>query len=96
MCVVRDTDCDERSEARNARVRKSVGERERSVGERKRARESERERGRAKSNNAISGARDEVQSLETRSELQRGSETRGEVLLVFLVCTGEYIYNVKF
>jgi hypothetical protein len=33
MRAVRDTDCDERSEARNARVRKSVGERERSVGE---------------------------------------------------------------
>jgi hypothetical protein len=57
--------------------------------------ESERERGRAKSNNAILRARDEVQSLETRSESQRGSETWGEVLLVFLVCTGEYIYNVK-
>jgi hypothetical protein len=57
--------------------------------------ESERERGRAKSNNVISRVRDKVRSLETRSELQRGSETRGEVLLVFLVCTGEYIYNVK-
>jgi hypothetical protein len=33
MRAVRDTDCDERSEAQNARVRKSVGERERSVGE---------------------------------------------------------------
>ena len=58
--------------------------------------ESERERGRAKSNNTILRARDKVRSLETRSESQRGSETRGEVLLVFLVCTGEYIYNVKF
>jgi hypothetical protein len=58
--------------------------------------ESERERGRAKSNNAILSVRDKVRSLETRSESQQGSETRGGVLLVFLVCTGEYIYNVKF
>jgi hypothetical protein len=60
------------------------------------ASESVGERGRAKSNNAKSKVRDEVRSLETRSESQRGSETQGEVLLVFLVCTGEYIYNVKF
>ena len=59
-----------------------------------RAWESERERGRAKSNNAISRARDEVRSLETRSESQQGSETRGEVLLVFLLCTvGIYILS---
>jgi hypothetical protein len=45
--------------------------------------ESVRERGRAKSNNVISRARDKVQSLETRSESQQGSETRGEVPLVF-------------
>jgi hypothetical protein len=38
MRAVRDTDCDEQSKARNARVRESVGERERSVGERKRER----------------------------------------------------------
>jgi hypothetical protein len=66
MHMVRNTDCDEQSEVRNARVRKSVGERSE-------AQESGRESRRAKS-----------------------SETRGEVLLVFLVCTGEYIYNVKF
>jgi hypothetical protein len=36
--------------------------------------ESERERGRAKSNNAILRTRDKVQSLETRSESQQGSE----------------------
>jgi hypothetical protein len=38
MRAVRDTNCDEQSKARNARVRKSVGERERSVGEWKRER----------------------------------------------------------
>ena len=39
-----------------------------------RAWESERERGRVKSNNTISRARDEVRGPGTRSELQRDSE----------------------
>ena len=56
----------------------------------------EQERGRVKSNNVILRVRDEVQGLGTSSEPQWDSETRGEVLPVFLVCTGEYIYNVKF
>jgi len=38
-------------------------------------------------------ARDEVQGWDLRP--QRDSDMRGEVLLYFLVCTGEYIYNVK-
>ena len=37
--------------------------------------------------------RDEVQGWDPRP--QWDSDTRGEVLLFFLVCTGEYIYNVK-
>jgi hypothetical protein len=46
MRAVRDTDCDERSEAQNARVRESVGERKRERAKRKRgkARESAGER----------------------------------------------------
>jgi len=36
----------------------------------------------------------EVQGRDLR--LQQDSDTRSEVLLVFLVCTGEYTYNVKF
>jgi hypothetical protein len=69
MRAVCDTYCDEQSEARNARVRKSVGERSESVGK--------RECGTAKFNNVILSVRDEVQSPKTRSELQRDSETRG-------------------
>ena len=57
-----------------------------------RAWESERERGRAKSNNAISRARDEIRSLETRSESQRGSERRGvKFYLFFLYVQGSTV-----
>jgi hypothetical protein len=52
--------------------------------------------GKVLTKNVILRAKDKVQSLKMRSELQRGSETRGEVLLVFLVCTGEYLYYVIF
>jgi hypothetical protein len=69
MHAMHDTNCDERNKACNVRVRKaweSESVRESEV----KAWESERERGRAKSNNMILRARDEVRSLETRSELQ--------------------------
>ena len=82
MC---NTDCDERSEARNARVRK--------VWESKvRAWENEREHGRAKSNNVVSRARDEVRSLEMRSESQRGSERCGVKFYLFFLYVQESIY----
>jgi len=54
--------------------------------------ESEREHGRAKSNNAISRVRDEIRSLETRSESQRGSERRGvKFYLFFLYVQGSTV-----
>ena len=44
--------------------------------------------------NMLLRLRDEVQGWDLR--LQQDSDMKGEVLLYFLVCTGEYIYNVKF
>jgi hypothetical protein len=54
--------------------------------------ESERERGRAKSNNAILRARDKVQSLETRSESQQGSERHGVKFYLFCLYVQGSIY----
>ena len=85
MCVVCNTNCDEWSEAWNARVCK--------VWESKvRAWESEREHGRAKSNNVVSRVRDEVQSLEMRSESQWGSERCGVKFYLFFLYVQESIY----
>jgi len=56
---------------------------------------SAQERGRAKSNNRYREQRQSTKSERRESESQRGSETRGEVLLLFLVCTVEYICYMK-
>ena len=60
-----------------------------------RAWESERERGRAKSNNVISRVRDKVQSLETRSELQQGSERCGVKFYLFFLYVQGSIYIMR-
>jgi hypothetical protein len=62
-----------------------MGEAKREMQECARAWESERERGRAKSNNMISRARDELRRLETRSELERGSERCGMKFYLFFL-----------
>jgi hypothetical protein len=48
--------------------------------------------GRAKSNNMISRARDKVQSLETRSESQQGSERCGVKFYLFFLYVQGSIY----
>jgi len=78
MRAVRNTNCYERREVRMQERTKAWE----SKWERGKARESA---GKAKSNNAISRARDEVRSLEMRSELQRGSERRRVKFYLFFL-----------